>query len=427
MPSDLDPEAFFAKLAATALAQAKAAPALVEVTPLIARGWCLDFRVASQHGDIVQINALAKPAQDSRGPALEYSYRPAKLGSPQRERHLDRVGLLLCKALERAPIPSALPPLGTEAVEVEDELPPRESMSFWLPGDCDRGCIFCSVSVAPDRLERPVHERALRLPLMQGGEISRDWTDLEAKLRANADRAAEIQIEWSGKDCLLSPLFDLGLRLAHELGYRDMSIQTPGSRLLEDGFIDFLRAHSVVRVGLTAHAGDKATFDEVGGKPGAYETFWTGFERLLADDFRVAVEVPCIAKTVDGLAEHLAKLATYECRVTCFFWYPDQDMDGTFPGIGISYARAVTALEQMRELIPAQRVAIDGIPECVVPASLRQHFFWSYGGGHMTFIEFERVPACERCAARDRCPGVVPVYLQHHGFAYEPLPQSPAK
>jgi hypothetical protein len=424
VPSESDPEAFFANLAATALARAKAAPTLVEVTPLIGRGWCLGFRVANEQRDIVQVNALSTAGSAA---ALEYSYRPAKLGSPQREQHLDRVGHLLCKALERAPIDGELPPLGAEAEALDDEPPPRETMSLWLPGECDRGCIFCSVSLQPDHAPDVIHEiqpRPLRLPLMHSGELSRGRAELEAKLRANADRAAEIQVEWSGKDCLLSRLFDDGLQLAYALGYRDMSVQTPGSRLLEDGFIEFLREHSVVRVGLTAHAGDQATFDAVGGKPGAHELFWTGFARLLEAGFDVSVEVPCIANTVDGLPQHLAKLATYACRITCFFWYPDQNMDGTFAVMGMPYARAVAALEQARELIAPQRIAIDGIPECVVSADLRQHFFWSYGGGHMTFIDFERVPACERCAARDRCPGVVPAYVQHHEFSYQPLSAS---
>lgn len=403
---------FFAELAATALATAKAAPELVDVTPLIGRGWCLGFRVANERADIVEVNALTEPSSQQ----LEYSYRPANLDSPTRERRLDRVGLLLCKALERVPIEGELPEIAVE-IEAEDEPPPRENMSFWLPGECDRGCIFCSVSV-----ESSTHGLALRLPLMQSGTASREREDLEAKLRAHASRAAEICIEWSGKDCLLSPLFDDGLRLAHELGYRDMGIQTPGSRLLEDGFVQFLREHSVVRAGLTAHAGDEATFDEVGGKAGAYNTFWAGLEQLLANDFRVSLEVPCVAKTVDGLAQHVAKLVGYPCSITCFFWYPDEDMDGTFPTIGMPYARAIAALERLRERVPARRVAIDGIPECAVASDLREHFFWSYGGGHMTFIDFERVPACASCSARDRCPGVPPVYLQHHEFEYPPLP-----
>ncbi|PRQ06416.1 radical SAM protein [Enhygromyxa salina] len=411
MSSEPDPAAFFAEITASALATAKAAPELVDVTPLIGRGWCLDFRVANEWADIVQVNALA----EGGGQTLAYSYRPASVGSPQRERRLDRVGLLLCKALERVPIDGELPPVAVVVDDPDDEPPPRENVSFWLPGDCDRGCEFCSVSVEPSA------ERALRLPLMQSGTASRERADLEAKLRVTVDRAAEICIEWSGKDCLLSPLFDDGLRLAHELGYRDMGIQTPGSRLLEDGFVEFLRAHSVVRAGLTAHAGDEATFDLVGGKAGAYTTFWAGLERLLAADFQVSLEVPCVAKTVEGLPEHVANLASYPCSITCFFWYPDDHMGDSFPVIGMAYERAIAALERLRELVPPQRVAIDGIPECAVSSELRQHFFWSYGGGHMTFIDFERVPACASCSARDRCPGVPPVYLQHHEFPYQPL------
>jgi hypothetical protein len=201
-----------------------------------------------------------------------------------------------------------------------------------------------------------------------------------------------------------------------------MAVQSPGSRLLEPGFLDYLHEHSVNRVSLTAHAGDQATFDEVAGKPGAYRMFWEGFEKLLAaGTFEVKLEVPCVARTVDGLPEHLANLAGYPCLITCFHWYPSEDMNDTFATIGVPYARTIEALERTRALVPPQRVSVDGIPECVAPPSLMRHYYWRYAGGHTSFLDFQRISACADCAARDRCPGAVPVYLQHHPWPGSPV------
>ena len=405
------PQAFFSQLVARALAQAKTPPTLADVTPLADRGWRLSFRLADGGPGAVEVNAVEADAPAG----YDYAYVPADPEGPRPE-HLDRVGHLLCRALGRLRLAGSKPALVVTPSEDElDEHDEREHLSFWLIGDCDRACEFCSVSI-----QAPESRSLARLPLM-ADTASASFTTIAAQLQANAARADAFTVEWSGQDCLLSPDFDRGLKLAYDLGYRRMGIQTPGSRLVEPGFVEFLKAHSVVRAGLTAHAGDRETFDRSGGKPGAFDIFWAGLHALLEHDFDVALEVPCTARTVDGLPEHLARLCEFPCPVTCFFWYPSTDMNDTFDRIGMPFARALEALRRAKALVSARRVAIDGIPECVRPGDLLDHYFWGYGGGHMSFIDFQRVDACRSCAAVERCPGAAPVYLEHHAWPGTPV------
>ena len=401
---------FFAELSERALARAKAAPRLVKVDPLVGRGWLLEYQLGQEGGagPCVAVNALV--AGDA---ALEFSYRPPPAGAP-REHYLHRAGRMLCLALERVAIES-LPPVLSDQSEPQGAA--REHVNVYLPGDCDRACVFCSVSL--DRRRRLTELRRLPVVASLRSKIgAREQAEVEAKLRAAAPRAESVHIGWSGKDCIASPLFDDGLRLAHALGFRNMSIHTPGSRLLEPGFIEFLSAHSVTRVGLTAHAASEEVFDRVGGRSGAYRMFWTSFEALLAAGFEVGLEVPCVAETVDDLPEHLARLAAYPCPITCFYWYPSPDMNRHFTAIGVPFERAVAALEHARPRLSPGRVSVDGIPQCMAPPELVAHYGWRYGA-HLAFLEFERIAACDPCPLRETCPGVAPIY----GRSY-PLPEA---
>ena len=405
-----EPLAYFSTLVGRALAAAKAAPALTEVVPLTDRGWRLCFDLSDRAGGRVELNALARADDPSR---FDYSFVPASEGDARRE-HLDRVGLLLCRALGRLNPEAPAPALVRTPDDDDDDDETRERMNFWLGGECDRMCEFCSVSVqAPDKRERA------RLPMMPDISSS-SFATIETELRANAHRADAIAVEWSGQDCLLSPDFDPGLRLAHSLGYRRMGIQTPGSRLVEPGFIEFLRAHSVARAGLTAHARDPEVFARSGGKDGAHAIFWQGLRGLLDAGIRVGVEVPITARTVDDLPEHLAELAAQPCSVSCFYWWPSEDMDHLFGDIGVPFERAIATLRRASERVEAGRIGIAGIPACARPADLLEHYCWSYAD-HMTHIEFDRAPTCEHCSVREDCPGAVPVYTRSH-----PWPQTPA-
>ncbi len=405
MPTD--PETFFAELAERALADARAAPTYVGAMPMVGRGWRLTFQLAGGNAS-VQVNAIRHPD------GFAYAYLPAEPGP--RAHHLDRVGRLLCHALERVPLQAPLPDPSRAAVAQrrEPRRPRRESLGIYLPGDCDRGCEFCSVSV---------QRSAGALPVIRPEVLAEAWASIESQLRERAERAHEIAVEWSGKDCLASPLFDQALALAHSLGYRRMGIQSPGTRLADESFVRELAEHGVDHASLTAHGVDRETFDSVGGKDGAHRIFWQGVEHLRVAGIRISLEVPCVRRTVDGLAEHVADLVERmgdHAPITVFFWYPSDDMEHTYAERGVPFDVALGSLERLAQLVPHRRVGVNGIPECVAPPSLRRHFFWSYGRQHMSFVDFERVDACADCAARDRCPGVVPSYGRT--FELEPKP-----
>ena len=411
----------FRALSARALAGAKAAPELSAIEPMMGRGWVLVYELGGAGGQ-VHINALPEPAAAAK---FNYSYRVPEHSDPRRAKQLGRAGLLLCRALGRV-VPEFEPSVPTE---LEDSS--RESLGLYLLGVCDRACVFCAWTYHGQRhgLDGQRLEGGPRLPVLSVADFAdHDWVkgldaeQIEAELRAHAHEAASYRVSWSGPDCLASPYFDDGLRLAYELGYREMAIQSPGTRLLEPGFLDFLAAHSVTEVSLTAHARDAALFDEVGGKPGAYRLFWDAVDALHDREFAVYFEVPCIAETVEDLPAHLAELARFPGPLTVFFWYPSSDMLDFFPRMGMSFERALAALERARELLEPGRVTVDGIPRCVVPDELAEHYVWTYS--HMVFFECERLELCASCSLREECPGAAPVYLENHAWPADarPLP-----
>lgn len=407
-----EPEAFFAELAARALEGAQAAPSYVSAMPMVGRGWRLTFRLAGGE-ESVRVNAIRYPD------GFVYAYLRAEPGP--RAGHLDRVGRLLCRALERVPLEGPLPDPSRAAVaERQEPRQPRgESIGIYLPGDCDRACEFCSVSV--QRLQGA-------LPVVRPDVLAEAWASIESRLRERAEDADAITVEWSGKDCLASPLFDRALALAHSLGFRKMGIQSPGTRLADASFVQVLVDHDVDHAALTAHGVDAEVFDSVGGKEGAHRIFWQGVEHLRAAGIRISLEVPCVRNTVDTLPEHLAALVERmgpDTPITIFFWYPSDDMEHTYGERGVDFDTALSSLARLARSVPPRRVAVNGIPECVAPPALREHFFWSYGRQHMSFVDFERIDACDECAARDRCPGVVPSYGRTFELTPRPLGDSP--
>lgn len=435
-------EAYFTQLSARALAAAKSPPQLHEVLPVDGRGWRLHYRLGNSEV-LLELSAELDASDPSR---LSFSYRtPPDPDSPS-GRRLKRASMLLCKALgsvrHGGPLP-AVPELRDPNAEDDGdaldhlEMPERENFMVTLRGDCDRACMFCSKTLFIDPPPPLVRARLPQLKVagtkdtsVHGIADARATTleQLEQDLRERFGRRDEIFVGFSGRDCMSSPDFDDALRLAYHLGYRDMSVQSPGSRLLEPGFIDFLKQHSVTQVGLTAHAADEELFDRVGGKQGAYRAFWTSVEALLAEDFRVGLAVPLIAQTLDTLPRHLARLRELPCGIDCFYWYPGDGMKPLFLDIGASFEQTFDALERARPSVGPRRVSIDGIPSCVVPDSLRDHYVWSYEE-HLVGYEFERMDMCGSCALNGSCPGAMPVYLAQREWPAHaaPLRELPAK
>ena len=413
-------EAYFRALAERGLARAKAAPSLEAIESRAAQGWLLRFSLAGEQS----VSIDARPERDR----LRFAYRKPAAGPHQAK--LERAGLLLCRALTQAQVgrvPPALEPERTIEPPPDEVEVKREGLWLYLPGQCDRGCSFCTIHLQmPEVEDAPgLGDRVrARLGLPMVREREPDFRgQLIARLHEHAERAHEVQIAWSGQDCLSSPIFDELLSLAHELGYRDMTVQTPGTRLLEPGFLDRLAAHSICGIGLTAHAADNAEFDRIGGKAGAAELFWTTLEVLDEREFEVSVEVPLIADTAAGLAELVPRLLEHRCGATVFYWYPEAEVTEHFGRLSLPFDEAIAALERLRERVPAGRVGLDGIPPCVAPTSLTAHFHWLYGR-HMDSAATESLPLCRTCALVESCPGAATVYRETYGWPSSARPLS---
>ena len=389
-------DAYFAELVEHALRATRQPPSLVDVVPLVGRGWRLRFRTGDGR-DEIELNAHLEVGASSLG----YEYREPEHPSPGRRRYLIKVAQVLCNLLGSAPGNESPPPVPAEDVDPE---PRRKSWAIVLDGGCDRDCHFCAQTLEPPA------ERARGIVI-----LPERTAEIHEQLEARAATADELRVEWSGRDCLRSPQFEGAVRLAHHLGYREMSIQTPGSKLVEPRMLDFLREHGITRVRLTSHAHTAETFDRCAGKPGAYDLFWRAMEELVRRGFELSINVPCTAWTLEELPEHLAHLSARECEINCFHWYPDPEMLGQYEEIGTSYAQTVAALEAAKPRLAAERVGVDGIPECAASAELRTHYRWAYGQGHIRSYRFELLPACPQCPAREHCPGATSVYLEHFG------------
>ena len=133
---------------------------------------------------------------------------------------------------------------------------------------------------------------------------------------------------------------------------------------------------------------------------------------------RITKAIPSVteerAATLDTLPRHLERLVELPCGVDCFYWYPGDLMDPLFIDIGASFSEAIAALERAAACVPPRRVSIGGIPACVVPESLQDHFVWSYEA-HLVGYRFARIEPCGACSLADSCPGILPVYLEQRG------------
>lgn len=408
MPAE--PLRYFRALAGRGLARAKAPPELTRIETRYDQGWLLCFTLAS--GEKVAIDARPE------GSGLRYAYR--KPGPSPNQRKLERAGLLLCKALAAVEL-GPPPPVELRIADPSEGTDKRGGLFMYLPGECDRRCKFCSINLEPppiedapglgDRVRARLGLPMAREPLSSPASLA----GFAERLRSEADRADEITVAWSGQDCLASPMFDELLGLAHELGYSEMTIQTPGTRLLEPGFLDFLWDHGVRGLGLTAHADDADDFDRIGGKPGAARMFWAALEALEPRVFDVSVEVPLIAETAAGLPRLLARLLEYSVGPTVFYWYPEEAVADAFAELSLPFDAAIDALDRARERVPAGRVGVDGIPLCVAPEHLSAHYRWLYGR-HMESAATEALELCRGCAVADSCPGASTVYRETYGW-----------
>lgn len=406
--ADADPltvaRAFFA--AAVVRAAGGSARYLGEVT--VQPGWHGDWRIEIEvpgRQPLVLRSAVDGERVYRRGAVLGWSFEPNESSS---------IAARLCERLAADPTPVPEPLRVPASVELHrlDRLDEnqRETVILYLPGDCDRACVFCGGNYP--RASR-LFDLADLTRFRELGLHGDPWASIERQLVTLASRAAVVRIAWSGRDCLASPLFDRALNRAHKLGFADMWLQSPGTRLAEPGVVEWLATAGVTLVQLTAHAYSEALFDAIGGKPGAHALFWAALHRLTAGGMKASVAIPIIGPNLHEIPLLLARLEREPVAIELFFWLAEPDREPAYDALPLAMDDVVEMFEAAARVVPAGRVSVVGLPACKRPPAQVQHFQWGptphYPQSNNVYPE-----SCARCLARPDCIGLPSGYVRRH-------------
>jgi len=409
---------YFERLDAQAQPLLEEQAVLEQVQPNYGRGWLLIYSSPEGFKITVEANPDLAPSA-ARSDHFGFSYRKSPAAGDAQYQWESNVGFLLAKTL--ASVDVGAPPASVLSGPEEAAKPVAPTITLTLNTDCDRGCRFCGWGAAKtgsspsgvSPLLPKVFQVANTLDSIIGKPLlAAQRRRMEARLRRTWEEAPETVLSWSGYDCLASPNFDHLLRFAHDLGFRGMYVQSPGSRLADEATLDFLAQHSVEHFCLTAHASTPATFDDSAGKSGAKDLFWRAMTLLLARKLPVMVTVPCYTHNVHELGMVLRDLQPHPVTIGVFFWYPEDLHRKMFTHLPMKHDVAVKALAEVATWMEPGRVAVDGIPACAVPLDLKEHFLWNYPGHHLDSTSFEHVETCDPCPERDNCPGFARVYSE---------------
>ncbi|MCB9754088.1 MAG: radical SAM protein [Myxococcales bacterium] len=285
---------------------------------------------------------------------------------------------------------------------------------------CDRACLFCADRYGrvadPDGYVDETRLGELRL-LQRPDYMATRRAAIEEALRRASQHEPSTQVAWTGMDCLASPLFDDALALAHALGFTEMELQSPGTRLTESGFARQLARSGVGGVSLTAHGHRAETFDYVNGRPGSHAAFWQAARAVLEAGMKLRVSAPILQQNLAELPELAAELAALDAPVTLFYYHDQDSLIPHYPRLAVPFDQLRPALERVRERVAPRRVTLTGVPPCALSHALREHFPWDYGrgGGHHSHARFESLPICSSCPHASACPGAPIQYLAHFG------------
>ncbi len=374
-------------------------------------GWLLSYAAPDQR--VVTVEAIAGVEQcAARGAYFGFSYRKSAGISEQQQQWEVETGLALSKRL--AAVDVGRPPETVLSPPKRPSTTGHPSTEIRLLGDCDRACRFCAWGAAKSGHERslmqPVQATYLRVIDRLDAVVGVRRRRMEARLRSIYERAPDTVIVWTGNDCLASPLFEHALRCAYGLGFRNMQVQGPGTRLADEATVDLLTRHSVVGYYVTMHGGTPETFAASGGKADAHALFWRALELLLARGVTVGVAVPCFRENVHELGMMLRQLHARPVLITVFFWYPQTEHRYMFKKLAMRFDPAIEALAEVAAELDPGRVRVTGIPACVVPPALKDVYEWRYPGHHAEAIKFVHEPSCDGCPERAACPGFARVY-----------------
>ena len=236
-----------------------------------------------------------------------------------------------------------------------------------------------------------------------------------------------------GGEPTLRPDLPALVSAARKLGYEKVKLQTNGMRLSYVGYTNELKRLGVTEVSFSVKGASAASHDRLTQTPGCYDLMMAGFGAAKSAGLRIEADYLAYRSNTAELAEALAGLLPWSVEVArLWLLYAEAESDEV-PRISdvLDAARAAVAAG-----FPAERLISLHTPPCTLGPTLEPSRFFAPDldleivnpGGHRFWLEASPMeggaflPGCATCAARARCLGIRPSYLDRYGGGeFEPL------
>jgi hypothetical protein len=296
-----------------------------------------------------------------------------------------------------APVPTNEDPAILRLMEAPaaEQLPALAAMGWpatsllILMSACDGRCFFCA------------RETVLSPP----PELITPWPRVRAWLEA-ARPVPATRLCLGGTEPASHPAFEDTLRLAQEVGYREVELMSSGRRLAQPGVAERWAALGVRAVCAPLYSADAAAHDAVVGVPGHHAEVVAGLDRARAAGIRPRVHSLALTATLGGLRA-LADLCLDRWGSPLAL-APLREKPDLF-----RYAEHAPAPEALEAALRGAPLGLVGSPACFAPGAPR-------GAPALISLYFRSqattfAAPCASCASRPSCPGVVPAALATFG------------
>ncbi len=270
---------------------------------------------------------------------------------------------------------------------------------------CNQACDFCFVSRELPAIEHEIIEREIRDAAASGAEL-----------------------DLSGGEPTLNPRLPEYIRLARELGVRELDLQTNAIKMADRAF-----AHQLVEAGLnqafiSLHGVTAAVSDRVTAAPGTFVKTIAGVQNLLAEGVAVCLNFVLCGYNVDELAllpDFIDRELGHPGKVVANFSFVAASTDNV--------PRDTKLIPRFRDVAWALETAYSraterglrwtgfdskcGVPACYLPRALRQeHFAHDLPSEELARAKgFTKSEACGECELDKRCYGIRSTYATMYG------------
>ncbi len=271
---------------------------------------------------------------------------------------------------------------------------------------CNNACRFCN--------------QGEKGPLREDGE----WLDqaVQEAVRASSDG----KITFCGGEATLQPdVVQRGVRLAVELGARDIGVFTNGRMLAYGDLVRNLLNDGVTRFDISVHGSEANSHDWLTQAPDSFRQTLSGIRKarsegaevilhmvLTRSNYRLAPDVVRLAFRMEIQTLHLRMVQTEGWAVL-----PDR-----LPNLVPRLSMVRPYVEQAVKLghRAGMQIVLHGIPDCQAN-KVRSHLartsavWYGPGVGSLPNQEASFGKVCNNCTAKTECVGISSEYLAYYG------------